>query len=131
MEQFNKLIEFRQAIYDHGLTRAKNAQFELLDALLLSPAIRSFPELSLSPVFRRQWPSVYTAIEDGGQDVAWLESYIVQQIPVTGVHIYPLDGTAWAHPEAKAMSDRQYIYSPTIAVDGGSIVVLLSTGVGA
>jgi len=123
MDQFNNLIEFRQAVYDHGLTKAKDAQFELVDALLLSPAIRSFPELSLSPVFRRQWPSVYAAIEDGRQDVAWLESHFVKQLPLTGVHIYPLDGTAWAHPGAKAMSDRQYIYSPTIAVDGGSIVV--------
>jgi len=26
MKQFNKLIEFRQAIYDHGLTLAKDAQ---------------------------------------------------------------------------------------------------------
>jgi hypothetical protein len=71
MEQFNKLIEFRQAIYDHGLIRAKDAQFELVDALLLSPPVRSFPELSLSPVFRRQWPSVYAAVEDGRQDVRW------------------------------------------------------------
>ena len=100
MEQFSNLIEFRQAVYDHGLTKAKDAQFELVDALLVSPPIRSFPELSLSPVFRRQWPSVYGAKEDGQQDVAWLESYLVQQIPTTGVHIYPLDGTAWAHPEA-------------------------------
>jgi hypothetical protein len=106
MGRFNKLIEFRQAVYDHGLTRGKDAQFELVDALLLSPPIRSCPELSLSPVFRRQWPSVYSAIEDGGQDVAWIESCFVQQIPITGVHIYPLDGTAWAHPEAKEMSDR-------------------------
>ena len=91
MDQFNNIIEFRQAIYDHGLTKAKDTQFELVDALLLSPPIRSFPELSLSPVFRRQWPSVYTAIEDGGQDVAWLERYFVQQIPATGVQIYALD----------------------------------------
>jgi hypothetical protein len=123
MDQFNNIIEFRQAIYEHGLTKAKDAQFELVDALLLSPPIRSFPELSLSPVFRRQWPSIYTAIEDGGQDVAWLEKYFVQQIPATGVQIYALDGTAWAHPEARAMSDRQYVYSPTKAVNGGSIVV--------
>ena len=123
MEQFNKLIEFRQAVYDHGLTRAKDAQFELVDVFLLSPPIRSFPELSLSPVFRRQWPSVYAAVEEGSQDVAWLERYFAQHIPTTGVQVYPLDGTAWAHPEAKAMSDRQYVYSPTIAVDGGSIVV--------
>jgi len=123
MDQFNNPIEFRQAIYDHGLTKAKDTQFELVDALLVSPPIRSFPELSLSPLSRRQWPSVYAAIEDGQQDVAWLERYFVQQIPTTGVHIYPLDGTAWAHPEARAMSDREYVFSPTIPVDGGSIVV--------
>jgi hypothetical protein len=47
MKQFNKLTEFRQAVYDHGLTRFADAQFDLMDALLLSPPIRSFPELSL------------------------------------------------------------------------------------
>ena len=72
-EQFNKLTEFRQAVYERGLSKARDAQFELVDALLLSGHIRSFPELSLSPVFRRQWPSAYAAIEDGEQDQAWLE----------------------------------------------------------
>jgi len=33
-EQINNLIEFRQAIYDNGLTDYRDAQFELLDALL-------------------------------------------------------------------------------------------------
>ena len=37
MKQFNKIIEFRQAVYDHGLTLTKDAQFELVDALLLNP----------------------------------------------------------------------------------------------
>ena len=27
MEQFNKLIEFRQAVYENGLIRARDAQF--------------------------------------------------------------------------------------------------------
>jgi hypothetical protein len=52
MEQFTSLVEFRQAVYDRGLTRARDAQFELVDALLLSRPIRSFPELSLSSAFR-------------------------------------------------------------------------------
>jgi len=123
MEQFNKLIEFRQAVYDQGLTRARDAQFELSDALLLSPPLRSFPELSLSPVFRRQWPSVYAAIEEGEQDQAWLESSFVQQIPRPGRQVFALDGTVWPHPAAKTLADRQYVYSPTPAVDGRSIVV--------
>jgi hypothetical protein len=39
MKQSSKLVEFRQAIYDHGLTLTKDAQFELVDALLLNPGI--------------------------------------------------------------------------------------------
>lgn len=123
MEQFNSLIEFRQAIYDHGLTRARDAQFELMDALLLSPPIRSFPELSLSPAFRRKWPSVYAAIEDGQQDQEWLEGYFIQQIPTRGPQVFSLDGTAWPHPAAKTLAERQYVYSPTPAARGGSIIV--------
>ena len=116
MEQFNKLIEFRQAVYDKGLVWVKDAQFELVDALLSSPPIRSFPELSLSPVFRRQWSSAYDAIERGRQDREWLESYFIQQIPSEGVQMFSLDGTAWPHPAARVLEDRQYVYSPTAAV---------------
>jgi hypothetical protein len=122
MKQFNKLIEFRQAVYDHGLTLAKDAQFELVDALLLSPAIRSFPELSLSPVFRREWPSAYTAIEDGGQNQVWLETHFVEQIPERGPQVFSLDDTAWLHPAAKSLADRQYICSSTQAVHKSILV---------
>ncbi|MEA3345722.1 MAG: transposase, partial [Chloroflexota bacterium] len=80
-------------------------------------SIRSFPELSLSPVFRRKWPSAYAAIEGGQQDQEWLEGHFINQIPAEGVQVFSLDGTAWPHPEAKALADRQYVYS------GGSVVV--------
>jgi hypothetical protein len=122
MEQFNKLIEFRQAIYDHGLTLAKDAQFELVDALLLGPAIRSFPALSLSSVFRREWFSAYSAIEDGGQDQAWLEMYFMQQIPRQGPQVCSLDDTSWLHPAARTLADRQYICGSTQAVHRSILV---------
>jgi hypothetical protein len=92
-EQFNKLTEFRQAVYRHGFAKARDAQFELVDALLLSRHIRSFPELSQSPVFRRQWPSAYAAIEEGEQNQTWLEAHFVEQIPRQGVHIFALDSS--------------------------------------
>jgi hypothetical protein len=123
MEQFNNLIEFRQAIYDQGLTQAKDAQFELIDALLVGQPIRSFPELSLLPVFRRQWPSIYTAIEDGGQERDWLENYFIQQVPCQGAVLFSLDATAWPHSAARTLADLQYVFSPTAAIDGGSIVI--------
>jgi len=123
MEQFSNLIEFRQATYEHGLTKARDAQFELVDAVLLGRPIRSFPELSLLPPFRRKWHSSYAAIERGGQDWEWLEEHFVQQIPTKGPTLFSLDGTAWPHPAARSLADRQYVFSPTPAVDGGSIVV--------
>jgi len=48
--QLNKLIEFRQQIYDHALTKARDAQFELIDAVLSNRRIASFPELTLAAV---------------------------------------------------------------------------------
>jgi len=113
MKQFNNLIEFRQAVYDHGLVRFADAQFDLVDALLLSPPIRSFPELSLSHAFRRQWHSAYAAIEEGEQDREWLEHYFIEQIPAEGPQIFSLDGTSWLQPAANTLPDRQYVYSPT------------------
>jgi hypothetical protein len=123
MEQFNNLIEFRQAAYEHGFTKASDAQFELVDALLLGRPIRSFPELSLLPTFRRKWHRSYAAIERGGQDWEWLEWHFIRQIPTKGPKLFSLDGTAWPHPAARVLADRQYVFSPTPAVDGGSIVV--------
>jgi hypothetical protein len=117
MEQFNDLIEFRQATYEHGLTKAQDAQFELVDALLLNSPVRSFPELSLSPVFRRKWTSAYAAIEDGEQDREWLERLFVEQIPAGDIQAFSLDGTVWPHPEARVLADRQCVYS------GGEIMI--------
>ena len=94
-----------------------------MDALLLSPPIRSFPELSLLPAFQRKWSSAYAAIKDGQQDQDWLEGYFIQQIPTRGSKVFALDGTAWPHPAAKTLADRQYVHCPTSAVHGGSIVV--------
>jgi len=122
MEQFSNLIEFRQAVYEQGLTLARDAQFELVDALLLSPFVRSFPELSLSPVFRRKWPSAYAAIEEGGQNWEWLEGYFVEQIPSSGPQIFSLDDTPWPHPAAVVLADRQYVRGSTRAVNGSIMI---------
>jgi hypothetical protein len=78
-KQLNRLIEFRQVIYECAFRQEQDAQFELLDALSATAhALRSFPELSLSRFFRRQWPSVYAAIERGRQARNWLTKYLSQ-----------------------------------------------------
>jgi len=111
MQQLNKLIEFRQAVYEHGFTKARDAQFELLDSLLLSPTTRSFAELSTSGAFRRRWPSIYTAVEDGQQDRAWIEAQFVQLLPAQDLYVLALDRTVWPHPQARSLPDRQYVHA--------------------
>ena len=50
-KQYERLSAFRQTAYE-GLGTAKDALFDLLDAVLLTPSANSFAELSLAPVFR-------------------------------------------------------------------------------
>ena len=57
-KQISRLTEFRQAIYEHGFLRRRDAQYELLDALLLKDQIASFPMLSCSAAFRRRWHTI-------------------------------------------------------------------------
>ena len=63
-EHFNKLIQFRQAAYE-CMGNAQDALFELSDAVIQMRQVQSFAELSCAPVFRRKWPSVYEALQDG------------------------------------------------------------------
>lgn len=119
----NRLIEFRQAVYEHGLLARRDALFDLLDAIVAEGPVPSLPWLSLSPRFQRQWPSLYAALEDGRLDSVWLRAYLAQQVPAEGVQVFALDGSAWARPCARTLDDRQYVYQPTQAVNGGSVCV--------
>ena len=127
MEQLNRLQQFRQAIYDYGLTRRRDAQQELLDALLLYPHAHSFPYLSLAPVFRRQWHSAYAALEDGQQDRRWLTEYLTKRVPQDfaqrGVEVFALDETPWPRPDAPTLADRRYVYSDRLEIGGTGVVV--------
>ena len=97
--------------------------FEAWDALLLHGELKSFPVLSLSKVFQRKWHSLYKALEQGEIDDNWLTSYLAQQVSPTGISNFSLDGTGWPRPRARTLDDRQYLYLPTQAVNGGSICV--------
>jgi hypothetical protein len=57
MTSLEKLKEFRKAIYIR-LGNAKDALFDLMDAVLTTRSIRTFVELSLNPLFLRKWPSL-------------------------------------------------------------------------
>ncbi|MFL5701097.1 MAG: hypothetical protein ACJ797_28830 [Ktedonobacteraceae bacterium] len=56
----NTLNEFRHAVRG-CFKQAGDALFNTVDALSSETAAHSFPELSLSPLFPRRWPSLYEA----------------------------------------------------------------------
>lgn len=123
MEQLNRLKAFRQDLYDQVLTKRRDAQQELLDALLLSPPMHAFPELTLCPAFTRQWPSLYKALADGQQDETACMSLLARQLPSPLVMVFALDESAWPRPDAPTLEDRGFVHSATPAVDGAGIVV--------
>ncbi len=115
-QQLNKLVEFRQAIYDQVLLKAQDAQFELIDALLEGAQISSFPELSLSTRFQRQWHSSYKAIVRGKQAPEKLMALARAQLKADEPHVLAIDTTVWPHPQAHTLDDLFLEHSPTKGV---------------
>ena len=122
-ENVNKLIEFRQAVYESGMLTRRDALFDLLDALIAEGPVASFAMLSQSDRFQRKWPSLYAAIEDGELDSQWLRNHFVQQVPQKGICIFPLDGSPWPRPRSRVLDDRQYVYQASSDVNGGTVTV--------
>ena len=94
-----------------------------MDAICLTGRTSLVSEFEFSKVFRRQWHSLYKALERGRLETEWMRRYLAQQVPQEGVQYYSLDGSAWPRPRAETMDDRQYVYHPTAAVNGGSVCV--------
>lgn len=103
-EQFNNLIAFRQRVYEHGLTRERDAQFDLIDVLVTGQRVQSFVELTLSPLHRRQYSSAYSALKRGQQNVEVLCQLFAEQLPQDEVLVLSLDATRWPHPQARTLS---------------------------
>lgn len=114
---FEHLRQFRQILYS-CFGASKDALFELMDAALMSPSLRSFVCLSQHPIFRRQWSSTYSALYDGRIHRAKLHRYLVQQISVQAQPLLVGDSSHWLRPEAKTLKDRGFHHQ------GGHTVVV-------
>jgi hypothetical protein len=111
----NTLKAIRQQMAD-CFEQSRDALLELVDALCSEPQAHSFPELSLSPLFRRKWPSLYEALEDGrinGQrwSESWTQALLREQQGPVWVSV---DSTSIARPEAETSPDRGIIYVPNL-----------------
>src|SRR2546430_16894188 len=85
----NTLNEFRHAVCG-CFKQAGDALFNTVDALSSETTAHSFPELSLSPLFERRWPSLYEAFEDGQIDAQQLRQVFVQfaPLPEAGPYVF-------------------------------------------
>lgn len=107
MNSLEQLQDFRQSVY-LLLGNGRDALFDLMDATLVSRNVSSFVELSLSPVFRRQWSSVYAAISDSFITHQTLLKVYMQQLPRQMPIVLAGDHTAWSRPYAVTLKDRTY-----------------------
>jgi hypothetical protein len=104
---FEQLRQFRQGLYE-DLGKAKDALFELMDAVLMSPSISSFVSLSQSPVFRRGWSSVYAALHDSRLPRAKLLKRLVSEIATDEQPFLAGDSSLWLRPTAATLQDRGF-----------------------
>ena len=128
---YNELIEkfqqFRQKLYQ-SFKHRRDSLMDLLDALASNLSARSIAELSLNPLFRRDYSALYKALEQFFSPSSLekaVEEQQLQQLSLLEVittvipepsqrdfYLFGLDVTPVPRPYAKTLEDRSYIYQP-------------------
>lgn len=85
--------------------------------------IYSLADLSLSPVFRRKWPSIYEAIQDTKPDRDKLMELYIKQISTFGRVLLAGDHTAWSRPDAVTLKERTIEHS-SAAIAGNKPITI-------
>ena len=117
-----RLKEFRQAAYEL-LVLAKDATFELMNAVMTTRNASCLAEFALSPLFNRQWSSVYEALQDSKPDRKKLMILYLKQleqfVSATEHILVAIDHTGWGRPDAKTLKDRTHQYQAGVIVGQG------------
>src|SRR5215212_10282746 len=103
-------------------TRRADALFELGDALLCAQAVPSLPHLSLEPVCRRGWGSVYAALARGQIDAERLRDLLASSLPAADPPVFAVDVTTWPRCDAECSPERGYYYHPSRHSAGQPII---------
>jgi hypothetical protein len=80
----------------------------LVDALLTDSMAESIVELSLSPVFRRKWSSVYAALRNGQLNTERLVRLYQANVPEQERPMWVVDASTWQRPDAETLPERGY-----------------------
>ncbi|PSF26382.1 hypothetical protein C7H19_25140 [Aphanothece hegewaldii CCALA 016] len=109
----NRLQQFRTDTH-HLLRFAKDATFDLIDAVLTTRTAYSLAEFSLSPLFRRKWSSVYEVLQDVRPHRQNLMKRYLEEIEIND-ELYvtvAIDHTANPRKDSPTLKDRGYHHSP-------------------
>jgi hypothetical protein len=112
---------FREEMFG-CLGRRRDALFELVDGLLAAESMPSLPHLSLLPVHRRGWGSVYAALAVGEVDAERLATVLAAQALRVAHPVFAVDASTWARCDAECSPGRGFYYSPTRHSAGQPIV---------
>jgi len=128
MESSAQLLDalraFRDSFY-RCFGRRADALFELTDALLTAGTVPSPVHLSLAPVHRRGWGSLYAALGRGRIDEGSLRNLLARHHPVRDGNrpsVYAVDVSVWSRCDAEASPGRGYYYHPSRHSAGQPIV---------
>jgi hypothetical protein len=117
----NTLRQFRAGVYDCFDLR-RDALFELLDAATVAGLVPSLAYVSLPPVHRRRWGSLYDALAAGDVDASALRELLAGYPLDDGQPIYALDTSVWPRDDAETSPGRGYYHSSSRQSAGQPIV---------
>jgi hypothetical protein len=118
---YSTLQQFRTDLYD-AFDRRADALLDLGDAMLTAGPVSSPVQLSLAPVHRRGWGSLYAALSKGRIDRDALLIRVTHLPLSEGAEIYAVDRSTWARCDAETSPERGFYYHPSRHSAGQPIV---------
>jgi len=110
----NKLPQFRDKLYQ-SFTQRADAAIDLIDALTSASVVESPVALSESPLFRRQYHSVYDTLEEAEFEKEALSQMLYEAgegyDTIAGYEMYAVDCTPDPRPESPTLEDKGYLKS--------------------
>jgi hypothetical protein len=95
----------------------------LIDAVIQTPAARSFAELSLAPAYTRKWPSLYKALNEVSYNQGELEELCLAEIPTDQVAHFAIDVMTVRRMHSPTLQARRYAHGAKREVGGRGVII--------
>ena len=113
----NQFSQFRLQLYQMHFNKRDDSLMDLVDALASNTQAHSVVELSLSPLFRRDYNSLFKAIAQ--YQSVWVHQNLAQLAAPSLPHpqkrpfyLLGVDVTSCSRPYASRLADRGFVYQP-------------------